>query len=687
MKHISKKMWRSVAAIAMVCCMLFSMATSVFAAETETNTIKLADIKAVIAEIAQQIEANGVEATAQNAYDYAQANGIIDQAALVAEALKVSVEENGVEATVKGVYDYAEANGYIAQIESLLVELEAEWEIVKNSPEFQAAVAEFKVKLAEAAAEIEVIADAMIAELEASKAELEAELAALKAEIDALKAELEAAVEEVKAEIEAAIAEIEAFIAEIEAAIAEVEAFIAEVKAAIEAFNAAVEATIAKIEAVIAEIEAAVNAAIDAVNAAIAEIEAALAEIDATATEIIDIVVWVIEMMYESATNGYAFLDEYTTVLSLGDSLAVSDDTDAFGKKLADELSAMVGSDLEYAELAIDGLRVEDLRAILDETYEGDAYTAALIDDIAAARDEAYQAIMTAGVITLSIGHDNFTAFAMEQILGSLNGTAYEMDWARYVTADGVAYVDAALAEVNAALVEQGVPADTAELLTFVVESYAYGYAGFFFNYNAVVEKIYEINPFATLILIGNYNAMDGMTANLDGVVVPVGDLVDCFVELVDLQVLATAMFNYATFVEIPATETVFDADVAAGEYENVTFEMFMANAALTGCGTMSASENGQEYIKDQILNTVTFEVWEEPPVDDWYELGDVNMDGSVNIQDAVMMYYHVNGKTQLTEEQIWYGDVAEPYDNIGNIQDAVLIYYFVNGKIDSVTG
>ncbi len=72
-------------------------------------------------------------------------------------------------------------------------------------------------------------------------------------------------------------------------------------------------------------------------------------------------------------------------------------------------------------------------------------------------------------------------------------------------------------------------------------------------------------------------------------------------------------------------------------------------------------------------------------PIKDKVE-GDVTGDGTVNIMDAVQLYYHVNGKTTLSEDALARGDVAAPAGNV-NITDAVMVYYFVNGKIASFGG
>lgn len=65
------------------------------------------------------------------------------------------------------------------------------------------------------------------------------------------------------------------------------------------------------------------------------------------------------------------------------------------------------------------------------------------------------------------------------------------------------------------------------------------------------------------------------------------------------------------------------------------------------------------------------------------YEIGDVNEDGSVDIQDLRLVLRYVCGKEELTEWQIMVVDVAGD-ENI-DIQDLRKVLRFVCGKIDSL--
>ncbi len=66
------------------------------------------------------------------------------------------------------------------------------------------------------------------------------------------------------------------------------------------------------------------------------------------------------------------------------------------------------------------------------------------------------------------------------------------------------------------------------------------------------------------------------------------------------------------------------------------------------------------------------------------FDKGDVTGDGRINISDAVQLYYHVNGKIMLDDQQCARGDVA-PVAGTINIADAVRLYYFVNGKMSTL--
>lgn len=63
--------------------------------------------------------------------------------------------------------------------------------------------------------------------------------------------------------------------------------------------------------------------------------------------------------------------------------------------------------------------------------------------------------------------------------------------------------------------------------------------------------------------------------------------------------------------------------------------------------------------------------------------LGDINGDKSVDIADAMSLFYHVAGKDSLTEEQLTVCDFNA--DKSVDIADAMMLFYFVAGKTGSL--
>lgn len=61
------------------------------------------------------------------------------------------------------------------------------------------------------------------------------------------------------------------------------------------------------------------------------------------------------------------------------------------------------------------------------------------------------------------------------------------------------------------------------------------------------------------------------------------------------------------------------------------------------------------------------------------YELGDVNGDGSIDIEDAVAIIQHINGMTPLTPDEEARADVSKD-ENI-DIDDAVILINYINGN------
>ena len=216
---------------------------------------------------------------------------------------------------------------------------------------------------------------------------------------------------------------------------------------------------------------------------------------------------------------------------------------------IADEL----GYDLE--QLAISSMRAEELRILLDDDYYGDSYSAWRFVgegkwfDIAASggintlRAEYQAKIAEAELVTVDIGANNFGVYISHQLT---SGYAYDND---------LSLIDPELADLYAAaqaytreLVAAYAP-EYSEALRGekdLVDTMAYALAGFCVNFDAVMEKIYELNPDAEVVVVSIQNLMEGYNIELPGIegAIPVGELFGALVNAANIYIAVGSPYS-----------------------------------------------------------------------------------------------------------------------------------------------
>ena len=311
-----------------------------------------------------------------------------------------------------------------------------------------------------------------------------------------------------------------------------------------------------------------------------------------------------------------------------------------------------------YDENELSGFAVEQMLAYVvnyvDVTLRGN--TTEYIADVYA----ALQGWIDGNELNYDLGqYENET---LEGINGTIDELlAYEllagkeladMDWAKYVGEENLSYVEELRASLKAELLEAGVidtytytidvvdyiyenhealgidaaalaivPKATAykvlgenayytvevpvaDSIVFAAESYLYGNVEFQAEYCQLVLDLYEINPEATVILLGAYNAYD-LELTLGDVAVDLGEAYGYVAGLASVQPFAYALLSEkVAFVDISEAETVYESYVAAGYAEGSLAEfvaLYLLDSSIT-----DASEAGNEYIYEQIMNVLT---------------------------------------------------------------------------------
>ena len=206
------------------------------------------------------------------------------------------------------------------------------------------------------------------------------------------------------------------------------------------------------------------------------------------------------------------------------------------------------------------GLRSTDLRYLLDETYAGDIavgwrvpttdrYRQIDYEKLAVLRAEYQKDVASADIITLGIGINDMTIpsgildnVQQENLNGLLNPGAVWGDLLTAVSqlADNTAYM-----------------AQVSTLLFGFYQTYCA-------NFDAIVQKIYELNPNVKLYVIGYYNA--AQDAYIKGALpVDIGAVVTPFIDLFNSHAANNAATYGYTYVKMEHIDTLFCDPTSAG--------------------------------------------------------------------------------------------------------------------------
>jgi hypothetical protein len=151
----------------------------------------------------------------------------------------------------------------------------------------------------------------------------------------------------------------------------------------------------------------------------------------------------------------------------------------------------------------------------------------------------------------------------------------------------------------------------------------------------------------------------------MGGTEIAVGEYVQYLIDAANLQNLIYAMLTENTiYVDAPAVDTLFEEAVAEGSINVVGPQTYIFALMM---GYMNPSETGHEYIKDQILNALN--------VTRATKLGDVNHDGLVDVEDAMLIQQYDAFLVGEEDLDLSVADVSG--DGVVDVEDAMLIQQY----------
>jgi len=318
----------------------------------------------------------------------------------------------------------------------------------------------------------------------------------------------------------------------------------------------------------------------------------------------------------DSMSNGYGMPGYYQhddgtikTADQLENDSELPEHDNAYGymSEAPDAWATIVAKELEMAltNLSISGMRPTELRAILDPTFIGDAYTQTVFlpadlndkepdseqrlcraiqceicdTDPNNVRDDntgctnGYNVvhndyinyITNADVIALHLGMNNFGSLLTSKIMAVLQNKPLWEEYDKISFKDvleGDAKAIATYEEIYAALNAQfgaAVGESGADQFMKIIDILAYSMAIFARDYSVSYEMIRELNDGADVVVVAVSNMLEGVTLNIGGTIIPLGDMLQVVVDAANTY-MAAYVNNDAYYAEVESLDLFVDA-------------------------------------------------------------------------------------------------------------------------------
>ena len=315
-------------------------------------------------------------------------------------------------------------------------------------------------------------------------------------------------------------------------------------------------------------------------------------------------------------TSRYVDEDMFLSYVAIGENSIRKN-----SKSYADMLAAELG--VRYKKLAENDLLIEQVSEGILAANAGE--------------------LRTADLITLNFSINSFARLAIDEVLDS--GSTY-LDWSKYVPAEAEADIKDTLARLKTYLINSGVTGEIATLgskadaLVIAAESFAYGTLAYAHTLPKLLDEIHTLNPYATIVVVGMDNPLSGTTITLSsGESMDLGGYVGKLIKMTDrCAQTASIERDYAIFTSAPNAANPNDGQTLS---ENKLILSYLRSVKAEALPT----EEGHAYICKRIQTA-------------FRDMGDVDCDGTVSYNDALMALRASIGMHELDADSEFVADV-----------------------------
>lgn len=321
----------------------------------------------------------------------------------------------------------------------------------------------------------------------------------------------------------------------------------------------------------------------------------------------------------EAETQNDTAPGTYHSYTSFGDSIAAGFSLEGYDlenspwNEVTGSYPSMLREDLhiskeDYAQLAHIAFRTSEVRLVLDDSYEPDAVTKMVHDDLSEdvnvenlrSKREFYdRSVRNADLITIGLGSNDLMLplmLALFQIAGGSTKpmideavfTQFKQKAAELGSPDAMrTYIFSALKKVNI----------TGGQVKALLGALINGYKGFKDNYNYILKYVYSLNPDAKVVVVGLYNPLRTMQLT-DKIPLKLGWVPGMFINAYNLYLKRLSPYADKTkFVDVKDTEVcnTFNVSDIAGTKE----------FAWTVIYAVHPTAKGHAYIEKQVLKAL----------------------------------------------------------------------------------
>ena len=256
-----------------------------------------------------------------------------------------------------------------------------------------------------------------------------------------------------------------------------------------------------------------------------------------------------------------------------------------------------------YYNLALPGVRSSEIRAILDPSFQGDQYTAEILN-ITNPRGyqhlhaKAVEYIQNSDVVTIACGSNDVALNCLIRSLHVINDYSFYDDLEAQVMA---MYANGQYAEASKtiALVARTL-GHAAPAAAAYMEGLLSGMTMFFDNWDPIINSIHQINPNAKIVAVGFYNPFKSYALSDfgDENLLKVGHALDALLGTLDLYITNLASTRgYYTYANIWDTEVIGLMPIMPNLVGDTYFKTLLYN--------VHPSNKGARYIADQIVKAL----------------------------------------------------------------------------------